>query len=109
MQLDRRRFFRLAAGWLAFLCIVPRLVANDDPLTVPIRREAVDSTSIGSIGFHPELQVLEIEFRGGALYRYFAVPLSIFEAMQKAESKGRYFSQRIRGHFKFQRLADVKP
>nr|ACO70897.1 hypothetical protein [uncultured Verrucomicrobiota bacterium] len=109
MRLDRRNFFRLAAGWLAAPNIVPRLEAKDDLLTVPIRREAVESTSIASIGFHAELRILEIEFRSGALYRYFAVPLSIFEGMQKAESKGRYFSQKIRGQFEFHRLSDVKP
>jgi hypothetical protein len=109
MPLDRRNFFRLAAGWLTASRIVPRLEAKDDPLTVPIRRELVESTSIASIGFHAELQVLEIEFRSGALYRYFAVPPSIFEGLQKAESKGRYFGQSIRGHFEFHRLPDVKP
>jgi KTSC domain len=109
MELDRRNFFCLATGWLAHSCLVSRLEAKDDPLTVEIRREAVESRSITSIGFHAKLRVLEIEFRSGALYRYFSVPHSIFEGMQKAESKGRYFSQSIRGHFDFQRLEDVKP
>jgi hypothetical protein len=109
MKLDRRNFFRHTAAWLAMLSIVPRLEAKDDPLTIPIRREPIESRSIASIGFHQELGVLEIEFRSGALYRYFAVPPSIFEGMHKAESKGRYFSQKIRGQFDFHRLADVKP
>ena len=94
---------------MAFTCIVPRLQAIDEPSTVPIRREPVESKSIASIGFHSELRVLEIEFRSGALYRYFSVPRSIFEALQKAESKGRYFSQSIRGKFEFKRFDDVKP
>ncbi len=109
MQLDRRTFFRLAAGWLATLSIVQRLEAKDDPRTVSIHRDAVESTSIASIGFHKDLRVLEIEFRSGALYRYSAVPPSIFEGMKKAKSKGRYFSQTIRGRFEFHRLPDVKP
>ena len=109
MQLDRRNFFRLAIQWLAVSGIVQRLEAKDDPLTVPISREAVESRNIASIGFHVELRVLEIEFRNRALYRYFAVPPSIFEGMQKAESKGRYFSQTIRGRFEYHRLADVNP
>ncbi|MGB8167651.1 MAG: KTSC domain-containing protein [Chthoniobacteraceae bacterium] len=109
MELDRRNFIRLATGWLAHSYLVSRLDAKDDPLTIEIRREAVDSRSIASIGFHAELRVLEIEFRSGALYRYFSVPRSIFEGMQKAASKGRYFSQNIRGHFDFQRRENVKP
>ncbi len=106
-QLDRRDFLRVVAGSLAGGGFAHRLEAADDPLAVPIRREAVESTSIASIGFHAELRVLEIEFRSGALYRYLAVPPSVFEGMQKAESKGRYFSQKIRGRFNFHRLADV--
>ena len=108
-QLDRRNFFRLATRWLVVSSIVQRLEAKDDPLTVPILREAVESRNIASIGYHAELRVLEIEFRNGALYRYSAVPLSIFDGLQKAESKGQYFSQRIRGRFESHRLADVNP
>ena len=107
--LDRRTFFRFAAGWLVASRIVQRVEAKGDPLTVPIHREAVESTSIASIGYHAQLRVLEIEFRSGALYRYFAVPLPIFENLLKAESKGRYFGKTIRGHFNFHRLPDQKP
>ena len=107
MQLDRRNFFRVTARCLVGSCVLRRLEAKEDSLTVPIRREAVESRSIASIGFHTELRVLEIEFRSGALYRYFAVPRSIFEGIRQAESKGRYFSQSIRGRFEFHRLADV--
>jgi hypothetical protein len=109
IPLDRRKFFQFAAVWLAYASVVQRIAATDDPLTVSIRREAVDSASIASIGFHADQRILEIEFRSGALYRYFAVPPSIFEGLQKAESKGRYFSKSIRGRFEFRRLPDVKP
>ena len=108
-QLDRRNFFRLAARWLALLNIVERLEAKDDPLTVAIRRETVESRNIASIGYHTELRVLEIEFHNGALYRYFGVPLATFEALHKAASKGHYFSQSIRGRFEYHRLADINP
>lgn len=109
MQLDRRAFIRITAGWLTFLSIVQRSAATDDPLTVPIRREPVESRSITSFGYHAGARVLEIEFRHGALYRYLAVPQALFEGLQKAESKGRYFSQKIRDHFEFRRLEEVKP
>jgi hypothetical protein len=109
MPLDRRAFIRFVAGWLAFPSIVSRLDAKDDLLTVPIRREPIESKSITSVGYHAELRVLEIEFRRGAIYRFFSVPSSVFEGLQRAESKGRYFSQSIRGKFEFQHLAEVKP
>ena len=79
--MDRRKFFRLTAWGMAFTCIVPRLQAIDEPSTVPIRREPVESKSIASIGFHSELRVLEIEFRSGAVYRYFEGKEGIIESM----------------------------
>ena len=72
-------------------------------LATPIEREAVNSTSIAGIGYHARLKVLEIAFRSGAVYRYVAVPPAIFEGLTKAESKGCYFTQRIRGRFEFSR------
>jgi hypothetical protein len=108
MPLDRRAFIRFIAGCVALTNIVPRSEAKDDSLTVPIRREPIESRSITSIGYHAELRVLEIEFRRGAIYRFFSVPPSVFEGLQKAESKGRYFSQSVRGKFEFQHVAEVK-
>lgn len=57
-----------------------------------------------SIGFAREAHVLEIEFRSGAIYRYVGVPQTVFEALKKAESKGRYFAQSIRGKYQFQHI-----
>ena len=69
-----------------------------------IERAAVESSSLVSIGFAREARVLEIEFRSGAIYRYLAVPPKVFDGLKKAESKGRYFAQTIRGKFEFQRV-----
>jgi hypothetical protein len=40
-----------------------------------MQRVSVDSTSIASIGYAPEQQVLELEFgQSGEVYQYFDVP-----------------------------------
>jgi hypothetical protein len=110
-MLDRRSFCRVM-GWLVAVNIVGPIFAKDapeqDPLTTSVRRAAVESSSIASIGFRADLQVLEIEFQSGALYRYFGVPALVGEGFQTAESKGRYFSQRIRGRYPFRRLINPK-
>jgi hypothetical protein len=49
--------------------------------------------------------ILELEFRSGAIYRYFAVPPAVVEGLIAAESKGAYFNRHIRNHFRYQRLA----
>ncbi len=48
--------------------------------------------------------ILELEFRSGAIYRYFAVPPAVVEGLIAAESKGAYFNRYIRNHFRYQRL-----
>lgn len=48
---------------------------------------------------------LDITFKSGGKYRYYDVPLSIFNAFANADSRGRYFQTNIRGQFKFERLA----
>jgi hypothetical protein len=49
--------------------------------------------------------ILDLEFRSGAIYRYFAVPPAVVEGLLAAQSKGVYFNTYIRNHFRYQRLA----
>jgi KTSC domain len=83
--------------------------SSDKPrrTTLPARidRLPVESTSLASMGFAKEARVLEIEFRSGAIYRYFDVPQNVFEELKRAQSIGRYFAQSIRGKYEFQRVA----
>ena len=66
-------------------------------------RTAVDSSVLSSIGYSVDA-TLELEFRTGAIYRYFAVPQTIFEDLTAAESKGTYFNRNVRNRFRYQRL-----
>lgn len=98
----------LCAGWF-FEWTVPATGGptpgkKRDANVVGIERVAVESSSLVSVGFAKEARILEVEFRSGAIYRYFAVPLAIFEEFKRAESKGRYFAQSIRGKYQFQRV-----
>lgn len=62
-----------------------------------MRRVAVDSTSIASIGYEPRSRELEIEFRqSGDVYRYFEVSAEEQVEFMAAESKGRYLNQVIK-------------
>jgi hypothetical protein len=65
----------------------------------------VDSTSIASIGY--ERDVLEVQFRNGAVYRYHGVPRAVFARLLAAESKGRFFNRRIRDAFRCERVERV--
>jgi hypothetical protein len=64
-----------------------------------IRRTPVRSSCIASIGYADQVMTLEVEFRSGAVYRYFMVPRLLHTALLAAPSKGTFLNQRIRGHF----------
>jgi KTSC domain len=66
-----------------------------------MRRVAVDSTSIVSIGYEPRRCELEIEFsQSGDVYRYFEVPAEEYAGFMAAESKGTYLNHMFKpkGH-----------
>lgn len=58
-----------------------------------MKRVAVDSTTIASIGYDRSRRELEIEFRdSGDIYRYFGVSAGEHAAFMAAESKGNYLN-----------------
>jgi hypothetical protein len=68
-------------------------------MTVP-----VDSTLLASVRYDAGGSILRLEFRDGAIYRYFAVPAAIHNGLLAADSKGSYFNQEIRNSLHFIRL-----
>jgi hypothetical protein len=69
----------------------------------PMQRQPVSSSSLASLGYSKESSTLEVEFRSGIVYRYFAVPLSVFTELLQSESKGTFHNRFIRGVFPFDR------
>ena len=71
---------------------------------LPEHRTAVVSSFLSSMGYSLDA-TLDLEFRTGAIYRYFAVPHAVFQDLIAAESKGAYFNRHVRNRFRYQRLA----
>lgn len=67
-------------------------------------RVAVESSSVTSVGFDATLSVMDVEFAGGAVYRYFAVPAAVHVALMDASSKGAFFNKHVRAKFPFARV-----
>lgn len=59
----------------------------------------VRSSNLRAIGYDPSAQLLEIEFRSGAVYAYQAVLPSEADGLMASESKGKYFASRIRDRY----------
>lgn len=57
----------------------------------------VSSSDISSIGY--EGSTLHIRFHSGGLYAYYNVPLSVYNGLMSAGSKGRYFHENIKGRY----------
>lgn len=71
-----------------------------------MKRMPVQSRSLRALGYDPERQVLEVEFRSGALYRYEQVPPAVVQALLQADSLGRHFNQVFKPqHYAYRRLA----
>jgi Uma2 family endonuclease len=67
-------------------------------------RQEVNSSELRSVGYEPDVSVLEAEFHSGEVYHYFDVPAQLVVELLEAESIGRYFNAHIRSKFKFKKV-----
>jgi predicted DNA-binding antitoxin AbrB/MazE fold protein len=67
------------------------------------RTPVEESALVAKVGYVPEYKVLEIEFQDGRSYQYFGVPERIYKGLMAAESRGRYFNERVRDAYIFGR------
>jgi hypothetical protein len=64
-----------------------------------MKRQPLRSSVLRSAGYDPATAILELEFTSGDVYRYFAVPPSVFRALIENDSPGAYFNQNIGSHY----------
>jgi hypothetical protein len=76
---------------------------RDGSTTIPI-----DSSWIESVTYASDATLI-VRFRRGTVYRYFTVPRSILEGFLTAQSKGAYFTQRIRNAFPHTQVVEPPP
>lgn len=62
-----------------------------------IDREAVESSNIRAIGYSNAKQTLAVEFKGGDVFHYAPVPVELATEFYGSESKGKFYSARIKG------------
>jgi lysyl-tRNA synthetase class 2 len=61
----------------------------------------LDSTSLRTVGYDAERQLLQVEFHNRSIYQYFEVPATVYQELMQAPSKGAYFNRSIRPRFDF--------
>lgn len=69
-----------------------------------MKRVAVDSTSVASVGYDEGDHVLEIEFRGGGVYRYRHVPAAVHRLLLQAPSIGEFVNRIVKPKFEAERV-----
>jgi KTSC domain len=69
-----------------------------------VRRKAVDSSSLASVGYDAATRTLEVEFRSGWIYHYQEVGADLFQRLMTAESKGRFMNAHIPTAYRFTRV-----
>lgn len=67
-------------------------------------RWPIVSSVVKAAGYDPERHVLEVEFPSGDVYRYVRVEPRVFHAFMTADSKGRFFNERIREAYEGERV-----
>lgn len=60
-----------------------------------MKRQPLRSSVLKAAGYDTATAVLELEFASGDVYRYFAVPPSVFRALVDDDSPGAYFNKHI--------------
>ena len=67
-------------------------------------RPCVLDSSLLTTMTYSDHATLDLVFRDGAVYRYFAVPARVVEGLRTAPSPGAYFHRQIRNRFRYHRL-----
>jgi hypothetical protein len=62
-------------------------------------RSRVESSSIATVGYDEEQQIMEIVFTDGRVYHFLEVPPERVLSLLRAESKGRFFNAEIKPNF----------
>jgi len=69
-----------------------------------MNREKVDSSNIEAFGYDADDELLEVEFKSGDVFEYYQVPEKTVLDFRGADSKGKYFNQKIRTVYRFCKL-----
>ena len=71
-------------------------------------RQEVESSMLVSIGYDHYREVLEVEFKHGAVYEYYDVPNDVYHTMitrnERGESVGSWFAARVKQSYRYSRV-----
>jgi len=72
-------------------------------MSIPKMHE-VESSAVARIGYDAEAEEAYVEYIGGDLYAYEAVPARVFEELANADSKGKFVNAAIKPRYSFRKV-----
>lgn len=69
-----------------------------------MRRKAVQSSNLRSVGYLARTQLLEVLFRSGRTYQYTGVPAATHQRLMQAGSHGKYFHRNVRTSYPYKKV-----
>ena len=69
-----------------------------------MNKQSVISSSLRSVGYEAESQILEVEFHNSGTYQYYGVPSAHYVGLMDAVSLGTYLNMYVKGHYRCQKL-----
>ena len=79
-----------------------------------MNRIPVTSSNLASVGYNTDAKILQVEFKSGKKYIYYNVPEWIYQELIDPDSllykgsKGTFFSEVVKGKYKYEILEEVK-
>ena len=61
-----------------------------------MNRVPVSSSNLASVGYDPELRILEVEFLNRSVYQYLNVPGYVYSGLMSASSHGSYLDSHVK-------------
>ena len=74
-----------------------------------MRVVTVESTTLATVGYDASLKLLQLEFCSRSVHHYFGVPVTVYQALLDAPSKGGYFNEIIRGRYTYRQMLVSTP
>lgn len=92
---------RLIGGLQRVAVVIPcegTSPAAEPPASVPTRSQFIER-----VVYDPANGTMAIQFRSGEIYRYLDVPQRVYQALERAPSRGAYFHEQIRNVYRYHR------
>ena len=68
-----------------------------------VQMQDVVSSNIGAVGYDAKKKILHVQFTHGGTYLYSGVPEQVYKTLLESDSVGTYFSQNIKGVYRFRK------